>query len=317
LDKQSENELRIFKKFAEKCPYPIDFKSIEKRNPPEPDIFCQLSDSTSLTFELVECIDSSLSRSIYNSCELAKAFYEQVEKLPKHEKKRIKSHFQILVSVVFEKGITIRKKRSLIKPIFDLLWTEENEIKIRSMQDSFSVMTPEEAAQFAEILEKENITKDELLKRAPFSKAVPQSFDLKIPKKLKDDVKRITFFLPGLSGGPSFDITEAVWIYHPIEKRVRDKLKKKYVTENAKELLVYYELQPELPDNKILAELEFIDLNNTIFRRLWIYSVTEDRIIYNPLDFLIGASLAVPEKGIIKDKIVKDIVQQKNLGDRE
>jgi hypothetical protein len=200
----------------------------------------------------------------------------------------------------------------LIKPIFDLLWTEENEIKIRSMENSFSVMTPEVATQFAEILEKENITEDELLKRPPFSKTVSQSFDLKIPKKLKDDVKRITFFLPGLSGGPSFDITEAVWISHPIEKRVRDKIKKKYITQHITELLVYYELQPKLPDNRILVELDFIDLQNTIFRRLWIYSVTEDRIIYNPLDSLIGVSLAVPEKGIIKD-----IVQQKNRGDRE
>lgn len=317
MDKQSENELRIFKKFAEKCPYPIDYKSIEKRSPPEPDILCRLSDGTALAVELVECIDSSLSRSIYNSCELGKAFYEEVEKLPKREKKRVKSHFQILVSVVFQKEITIRKKRSLIKPIFDLLWTEENEIKIRSMQNSFSVMTPEEASQFAEILEKENITEDELLKRPPFSKALPQSFDLKLPQKLKDYVKRITFFLPGLSGGPSFDITEAVWISHPIEKRVREKLKKKYKTEHITELLVYYELQPELPDDRILAELEFIDLQNTIFRRLWIYSVTEDRIIYNPLASLIGASMAVPEKGIIKDKIIKDIVQQKNRGDRE
>lgn len=317
MDKQSENELRIFKQFAAQCPYPIDFKSIEKRNPPEPDILCQLSNGTPLAFELVECIDNSLSRSIYNSCELGKAFYEELERLPNLEKKRVKSHFQILVSVVFQKDITIRKKRSLIKPIFALLWTEENEMKIESMQNSFSVMTPEEGAEFADIIEKENITEDELLKRAPFSKAVSQSFDLKIPKQLKDAVKRITFFLPGLSGGPSFDITEAVWISHPIEKRVRDKLKKKYTTGSAIDLLVYYELQPELPDNNILAELEFISLDNTNFRSLWIYSVTDDRIIYNPLESLIGTSLAVPEKGIMKDKKIKTIVQQKNRGDRE
>lgn len=317
LDKHSKNELRIFKKFAESCPYPIDFESIEKRSPPEPDILCRLSDGTALAFELMECIDASLSRSIYHSCELGMAFRERIERLPKNEKDRIKSHFQISVRVVFRNEIPLRRKRSLVKPIFDLLWTEDNEKRIRSMKNSFASMTPQEARQFTEILEKENITQDELLKRPPFSKSVPQSFDLKIPRELKDNVKSITCTFPSFFRGPSFAITDALWRSNPIEKRVREKTRKKYATEHITEFLVYYDLKPELPDYDILAELEFIDINNTIFRKLWIYSVREDRIIYNPLDFLIGASLAVPKKGIIKQRQIKAVVQQLNRGDRK
>ncbi len=151
------------------------------------------------------------------------------------------------------------------------------------MEKSFAFRSPQESEQFLEIIENENITEDELLKREPFSKSVVQEFNLKLPKNLRDYVKRITFFFPGLSDGPSFDITEAVWFTSPIEKRIDEKIKKKYKTEHKTELLVYYELQPELPaDHWILPRMDSVtdNLENTIFKRVWLYSVTQDKIIY-------------------------------------
>lgn len=284
MDKQSENELRVFKKFAQICPYSINLATIEKRNHPEPDILCKLSDGTAIAFEIVECLDRSLSRSIYNSCELGRAFYNEIEKLPDDEKNRVKSKFgDALISIVFHRDVSLIKKRRLVKQIFEQLWTVENEKKIQEMEKSFAFLSPQESEQFLKIIENENITEDELLKREPFSKSVVQEFNLKLPKNLRDYVKRITFFFPGLSDGPSFDITEAVWFTSPIEKRIDEKIKKKYKTEHKTELLVYYELQPELPaDHWILPRIGSVtdNLENTIFKRVWLYSVTQDKIIY-------------------------------------
>lgn len=238
MDKQSLNELRVFEQFARTCPYSINLQTIEKRNPPEPDIFCRLSDGTAIAFEMVECLDSSLSRSIYNSCELARAFYNEIEKLPNDERHRVKSKFVVSISIIFHKDVSLNKKRSLIKPIFDLLWTAENENKIKDIESSISFLSPEETKQFFHILEKENITEDELVKREPFSKAVVQHFDLKLPKNLKKYLKRITFLMPSFSGSPSFNITETVWISNPIEKQIDKKIKKKYKTKYKTELLI-------------------------------------------------------------------------------
>ena len=58
---QAENELKIFRKFAEICPYSIDINSIEKREPPEPDILCKMVDGEMLAFEIVVGLDRSLA----------------------------------------------------------------------------------------------------------------------------------------------------------------------------------------------------------------------------------------------------------------
>lgn len=107
MNQQSQNELRAFKRFTKVCPYSINFDSIEKRAPPEPDL-CKLLNERMIAFELVECIDSFLSRSIYNSCELVRAFHEEIEKLPDDKKHRVKSKFgDVLVSIVFHKNVPL------------------------------------------------------------------------------------------------------------------------------------------------------------------------------------------------------------------
>ena len=294
----------VFKKFAQICPYSINLGSIKKRNPPEPDILCKLSDEAAIAFEIVECIDRSLARSIVDFFILTKAFYDEVEKLPDEKKHRVKSKFSgISIKILFHKGVSLKKKICLIKPIFDQLWTMENEEKIEEKigenKRSFLFLTRQESQQ----LEKEKISEKELLKRPPFSKAVIKSikefdlFDLKLNKNLRDEVKRITFRSFGSSDGPN--ITEDTLFVGAIEKRIGGKLKKKYKTKHKTELLVYYEVPAELldwmlPDMEcwimecmkecciLPAMVSWVDerLENSIFKRVWLYSVTENKIMY-------------------------------------
>lgn len=58
------DEKEVFSKFILKCPYSIQPNSIQKRPPPEPDILCILEDGADKYFELVECVDASLAKSL-------------------------------------------------------------------------------------------------------------------------------------------------------------------------------------------------------------------------------------------------------------
>jgi len=224
LNQQSQNELKVFKKFAEVYPYSINCDSIEKRNSPEPDILCKSLDGRVIAFEVVECIDSFLASSIWNCVETSRVFYDAIEKLPNDEKHRIKSKFgDVLITIVFAEDLEWVERRCLLKPIFEQLWTLENEKKVEEAKKSLSFLTPQESQQFWEILEKEGISEDELLKRPPFSKAVIKKIDLKLSEKLRDSVERMTFF-PGPSGpfgGPAFVITDTLWAHapDPVEKK--------------------------------------------------------------------------------------------------
>jgi len=62
VNRQAEIELGVFHRFATLCPYDIQMDTIEKREPPEPDICCTLAGGDALSFELVEIVDESMAR---------------------------------------------------------------------------------------------------------------------------------------------------------------------------------------------------------------------------------------------------------------
>ena len=239
MDKQANDELRIFKEFVRVSPYHIDFNSIETRNPREPDIFCKLLDGNPLVFEVVECIDMDIARSIYDSMEVKQAFYTELEKLPNEKKHKIKTNFSdASIYVAFCKGISKNKKLQSIKTIFDYLLTIKHKVE--------------------------------------------GEFNLKSHTYLRNVVRWI-LIQRGVSG-PMFDIEAATSFSDPTQERIKDKFFKKIYTTNADiELLCYYELQPELPESTWLPSIkEFVktNLENSPFRRVWIYSVTKNKIIY-------------------------------------
>ncbi len=144
---------------------------LSKNEIPQNHIFlCRLKDATAIAFEIVECIDDYLATSIWNCFHTARVFYDALEKLPDDEKHRVKTKFgDVSIKIVFDEDMEWIERRYLIEPIFKQLWTVGNEKKIEKWKKSFSTLTPEEFKKFSKILEKENITVGELLKREPFS----------------------------------------------------------------------------------------------------------------------------------------------------
>jgi len=109
-------------------------------------------------------------------------------------------------------------------------------------------------------IEKENIPKDKNLK--------------KIVKKIRINSR--------ILGGPFFDTDSTGFIGCPFLNRVKEKFDKTYTTDYPCELLLYYNLQPEVVSKHFLADtLEYIQKNihKTIFRRIWVYSFHNDNIL--------------------------------------
>ncbi len=70
----------------------------------------------------------------------------------------------------------------------------------------------------------------------------------------------------------------------PILRKITDKFKKEYKTKNNKiDLLAYYAFQPEIPENHWLPETaDYIkdNISNSPFNRVWIYSYTNNKILF-------------------------------------
>lgn len=122
-NKSTKNEIRIFKKFTELCPYLINPNSIKKKDPPEPDISCSLSDGSILAFELVEIIDKDYARSRHGPPRLEKAFKDMLNKQPQKRKQFELNFNNAITKVIFNKKISFRKKKNSVPIIIDYLLT--------------------------------------------------------------------------------------------------------------------------------------------------------------------------------------------------
>ena len=75
-DKQGSHELRVFRLFAAAAELAIPDDSVQKREPPEPDIFCELEDHGPTAFELVETIAPALAQTVAAQIRLQQALRE-------------------------------------------------------------------------------------------------------------------------------------------------------------------------------------------------------------------------------------------------
>lgn len=87
----------------------------------------------------------------------------------------------------------------------------------------------------------------------------------------------------GVFVGPMFRVEGVTFFGVSILREIRDKFNKEYATKNKIDLLAYYALQPEIPENHWLPEtVDHIKENiaNSPFKRVWIYSYTKNKIIF-------------------------------------
>ncbi|MDV2502758.1 MAG: hypothetical protein RX318_02235 [bacterium] len=240
MNEQSKAEILIFEKFARVCPYAIDENTIKKEEPPKPDISCNLSDGTPMAFELVECRDESLAQSEGDSGKLIMAQREHLNALPPEQKERFNIKFKNATIIV---GFV--DGISLIR-------------RKRSISKIFDYL-----------LTLENTPEGE--------------FDLRCHQDLKDVVRWI-LIRRGKYSGPMFRVKAFTYFEEPAIKAIKKKFTKlDYEIKSRTELLAYYESQPEIFENEWLPSVQEcveIDIETSVFQRVWIYSISRDEVIY-------------------------------------
>lgn len=117
MDRHKQKEEAVFAEFASICPLGIDLASIKKREPPQPDIFCETKEGT-LAFEMVELVDRDhIARPGANQLELMDSMLQARNNLPKE----IRSAFgNAWVGVKFRPQ-SIRKRNAVAKEVVNEL----------------------------------------------------------------------------------------------------------------------------------------------------------------------------------------------------
>ena len=81
---------------------------------------------------------------------------------------------------------------------------------------------------------------------------------------------------------PCFDTDSVGFLACPLLNRIQDKFGKAYKTQYPCELLLYYDLQPEIVSKfKLNDACEYAreNIHKSVFKRLWIYSLHNDKIL--------------------------------------
>lgn len=125
---QAEREIKLFNKFIDLYPYPVDKNSVEKRKPPEPDILCKLHNGKQIAFEIVQCIDHDIARAIADTFTQKNAIHTELERLSIDEKTEFgKKLSDAYIEINYFKGISKDIKKNVIPNIFDFLLTLSHE----------------------------------------------------------------------------------------------------------------------------------------------------------------------------------------------
>lgn len=115
LARQEKEELEIFSQFMTVALLPVLPDSTEKRDPPEPDILCQVEGRGPVAFEMVELIDQSLARRTFDQIKLIEALYTSCEDLPVVESSRMQENLgNAFVNCAFAGHASFRMRKAAI-----------------------------------------------------------------------------------------------------------------------------------------------------------------------------------------------------------
>jgi len=113
-DKHEKREIGIFSSFAAVCPLKIDISSIEKRDRPDPDIFCQTSEGPR-AFEMVELVDRErVARPIGDQMEMMDALRDASQELPEAEAKVLSG---VWAQVNTRPDLSLRRRKQIAKDV--------------------------------------------------------------------------------------------------------------------------------------------------------------------------------------------------------
>lgn len=119
---QSQEELKIFRSFAKHYHYKISMDSIKKREPPEPDIFCKLTNGKKLAFELTQCLDKKIAKAPNDAITLKKKADLLIQELPEKDRNKfIDKYSNAIITINFNNKCSLIKRKNVIPDLLKYL----------------------------------------------------------------------------------------------------------------------------------------------------------------------------------------------------
>lgn len=121
LNEKDLTERTVFSEFAQVSPLGIRLSSIEKRQPPEPDILCEIAGEGPVAFELTESVDSEFMRQMAD-WEVQSQLHNAFQHLPANVHFELENNLQdAIVRVAFHEQASKRERGNAIPQIFERL----------------------------------------------------------------------------------------------------------------------------------------------------------------------------------------------------
>lgn len=119
----SKRELNVFSGFAAVCGLCIVPNSIEKREPPEPDVLCQIQDEGPIAFEMVELLDQvRIARPRGIQAEISDGFRDAYRSLSEGEQARLQERLgNATVRVHMSRAVSSHRRRAAVGELLKLL----------------------------------------------------------------------------------------------------------------------------------------------------------------------------------------------------
>jgi len=119
---QDKEELKIFRNFVKHYPCKINMDSIEKRNPPEPDILCKSINNNKFAFELVQCLHKNVVKTLEDAVTLKKQTDLLIQKLPEKDRNRfINKYSNSIITLHFKNNNSLIRRKSIIPDLLKFL----------------------------------------------------------------------------------------------------------------------------------------------------------------------------------------------------
>ena len=123
-----EEEIRVFQSFTRTAGLKVIPNSLEKRQPPEPDILCLFEDGSAVAFELVEICHPHNARWIGSAPSIGRALEETYHALPTELRHRFTYRFANRpLSFTFTQDTSLNRIRRILARAFAELLEQPEE----------------------------------------------------------------------------------------------------------------------------------------------------------------------------------------------
>lgn len=239
-EQKQKKEIKVFKEFMSVCPVQLKEETVKGMDPPHPDIKVQDGNKNIIYFEITKVVDEDLCKRI--------GMQETITCMLKSEYGHLESNIK--------KSFDDKYRNCLIHIWFyDHVDLPKRKKSVKNIIDFL-------------LCDVDNFS----------SKKEVSNFN----NGLKGIVQEI-ILTKGSFNGPNFQVNACGSINsNPIMKQYKKKIQKKYKNDYSIELLLYYDFQSEqcISDELDFAKNYFGEMSSSIFKRIWIYSLWNNKILY-------------------------------------